>query len=134
MRSDERGSLSVWAAVSLVGFIVLVGMGVDLAGHAGAEQRARAVAAEAARTGAQRVVMGSEGRLVPDGRRAVEAAEAYASAAGYAATARLAGDVMQVDARGVHPTLFLGIIGIDELRVSGSATARSITVVDGAEG
>ena len=43
MNRDERGlAISVWASVSLPAFIIAVGLGVDFAGHATAEQEARA--------------------------------------------------------------------------------------------
>ena len=45
--------VSVWVSVALVAFIVIIGIGVDFAGHAGASQDASAVADEAARAGGQ---------------------------------------------------------------------------------
>ena len=59
---DQRGlALSVWTSVSLPAFILMVGLGVDFAGHAAAEQEARAVASQAARAATHEL------RITPDG-------------------------------------------------------------------
>ena len=44
----ERGAITVWTAVVLIAFVLIVGIGVDFAGHTRATQEARSIAAEAA--------------------------------------------------------------------------------------
>ena len=52
---DERGSISIWLAVSSFVMMILVGLAVDLGGQVHAKQRAHDIAAEAARTGGEQV-------------------------------------------------------------------------------
>ena len=61
----ERGAITVWTAVVLIGFIVIIGIGVDFSGHARATQEARGIAAEAARAGQQHLGL-TDGRLSPE--------------------------------------------------------------------
>jgi len=51
----ERGSISIWLAVSSFVMMMLVGLAVDLGGQVHAKQRAHNIAAEAARTGGEQV-------------------------------------------------------------------------------
>lgn len=130
---DERGMVAVWVSVALVAFIVVIGIGVDFAGHAGASQDARAVAAEAARAGGQHLTLDS-GRARPDVHAAIQAANTYAAASPYtASTAVSGGDSITVTTTGTYQTTFLSIIGITSLRVSGTGTATVTSVLGGAE-
>ena len=52
---QERGSISIWLVTTGFAMIVLVGLAVDLGGQVHAQQRARAVADQAARTGGQQL-------------------------------------------------------------------------------
>ena len=54
-RRREDGSVSIWLATTGFAMIVLAGLAIDLGGHVHTQQRARAVAAEAARTGGQQL-------------------------------------------------------------------------------
>ena len=58
-RRDERGSITVWLALSSFVMIFLVGLAVDLGGQVHAHQRAHDVAAQAARAGGEEVEGGS---------------------------------------------------------------------------
>lgn len=125
----ERGAIAVWTAVALPAFIVAIGLGVDFSGHTRATQEARAVAAEAARTGGQQVSLGS-GRAAPVLAAGRAAAERYAERAGYTGTATVGSTRIDVTVRTQYETFFLGIIGIWSLDVEGSASAsvESVTV------
>ncbi|GAA4891417.1 hypothetical protein GCM10025789_05360 [Tessaracoccus lubricantis] len=129
LRSNERGlSLSVWTAVALPAFIVTIGLGVDFAGHAAAEQEAREIAAQAARAAVHQVTLTDAGPMldVGAGRRV---ALRYAEAAGYSADVRLTQATgATVTVRGTHPTAFLGLIGIRGIPVEGEGTARGLPV------
>ena len=52
---QERGSISIWLVTTGFAMIVLVGLAVDLGGQVHAQQHARAVADQAARTGGQQL-------------------------------------------------------------------------------
>lgn len=122
-RRDERGAIAVWASVALLAFMVVIGLGVDFAGHTRAQQEARAVAAEAARAGGQQLTL-AEGRVTPVAASAPRAAERYAQDAGYSGSATVSGTSIRVTVSGTYPTSFLGVIGIREIAVEASATAE----------
>lgn len=128
---DERGSIAVWASVSMVAFIVSVGLGVDFSGHAAAEQEARAVAAEAARAGGQYLESGPGTSPVPNVRMASRAATAYVEASDYTGAVSLDAGTITVRVTGSYETLFLGIIGINSLPLDGVGAASINPVVDG---
>ena len=55
MQTRERGSVTVWLALASFVMIVVVGLAVDLTGQVHAQQRARDLAAQAARVGGQQI-------------------------------------------------------------------------------
>lgn len=113
----ERGAIVVWMAVVLVGFILVVGVGVDFAGQVRATQEARGVAAEAARVGGQHVrKVGGDTQF--DREVAKRAAEKYVAASRFHGTARVMGnDVVEVEVTGEYTCTFLNVIGITTLPV-----------------
>lgn len=134
---DERGSISLWMVTSSFVMMVLVGLAVDLGGQVHAQQRARDLAAQAARTGGQQVQAAPaiEGRyLNVDASAARSAAEAYLSAAGIDGTVSISGgDTITVDVTDTYEPRFLGLLGIDHLDVTGTATARLVRSLGGTE-
>ena len=71
----ERGSISIWLVTTGFAMIVLVGLAVDLGGQVHAQQHARAVADQAARTGGQQLQPGPAMRgetAIADTPRAVK--------------------------------------------------------------
>lgn len=132
-RLGERGMVSVWVAVALMAFIVIVGIGVDFAGHAAASQDARAVASEAARAGGQHLVIDS-GRARPDLYNAIRAADAFIAASPYTGTTTIhGGDTVTVDVTGTYDTQFLGIISVTTLPLRESGSATVISVLEGTQ-
>lgn len=130
---DERGSLAVWTAVVMPAFVLCIGLGVDFAGHATAEQQARAVAQEAARAGGQYLQV-ADGRAIPDAHRAEMAANSYVASSALTGRSRAGADgVIVVDVSGRYDTQFLGMIGITTLPIEATATARVVSVIDGNE-
>lgn len=122
-RRDERGmSISVWAAMGMPAFILALGIGIDFAGQTSAESEARAVAAEAARAGAQAAQVG-HGGLGIERRQAKQAAESHASASGHTGSAVAGPGGVEVTIRGSYQTRFLGLIGIHSLRYEASERA-----------
>lgn len=129
---DERGSIAVWAATVIPAFVIIVGLGVDFAGHAAAEQSARAVAAEAARAGGQYLHAGPGARPEPNTVMARQAATSYVEASDLAGTVTMEGGIITVRVTGSYETLFLGIMGVNELPINGEGAASVQTVVEGA--
>ncbi len=134
---DERGSISLWMVTSSFVMMVLVGLAVDLGGQVHAQQRARDLAAQAARTGGQQVQAAPaiEGRyLNVDASAARSAAEAYLSAAGIDGTASISGgDTITVNVTDTYEPRFLALLGIDHLDVTGTATAHVVRSLGGTE-
>ena len=134
---EERGAISVWFATASLVMLILVGMAVDLGGKVHSQQRTRGVAAQAARTAAQEVqgstaVRGEE--LQVDITAAKSAAQAYLHAAGVNGTVSVTGgDTLVVRTTDTYDSKFLGIIGLDAMRVTGEASARLIRAEGGIE-
>jgi Flp pilus assembly protein TadG len=133
-RSDE-GSVTVWLAMASFVMIVVVGLAVDLTGQVYAQQRARDIAAQAARTGGQQIdsplaVRGIAAQIDP--AQAVAAAQAYLSAAGVKGTVSIDnGQTLTVTDSDTYQPKFLSIIGLSGMPVTGKATVRIVRVVDG---
>ncbi|MGG5258652.1 pilus assembly protein TadG-related protein [Phycicoccus avicenniae] len=129
--------MSIWLVTMSVAMIVLVGLAVDLGGQVRAQQQARAVAAQAARAGGEQLDAASAVRgeaVRPDTARAARAARALLAESGVAGTVRVtAGTTVTVDVSDTYRTLFLGVIGLNQLQVSGHATARVTRSVEGVE-
>ena len=120
----ERGAITVWTAVALISFILIVGIGVDFAGQVKATQEARGVAAEAARAGNQHLGL-ADGRLKPEPDVAKKAAENYVAASRFRGTARVIGnDVVDVEVTGEYTCVFLNVIGITTLPVRAEGTSE----------
>jgi Flp pilus assembly protein TadG len=136
-RHGERGSISIWLVTTGFAMIVLVGLAVDLGGQVHAQQHARAVADQAARTGGQQldaaVAVRGEGAS-PTPTCARQAATAYLTASGLTGTVAVTGGTtVTVNVRDTYPTTFLGIIGITSMTVTGHGQARITRSVEGVE-
>ena len=133
----ERGSVSIWLATSGFAMIVLVGLAVDLGGQVHAQQHARNLAAQAARTGGQQLqpVPAMRGETATaDRARAVAAARTYLAAADVTGTVAVTGGTtVTVHVRDTYATTFLGIIGITSMTVTGHGRARITRSVEGVE-
>ena len=134
---QELGSVSIWLATASVVMIVLVGLAVDLGGQVHTQQRARDVAAQAARVGGQQVLAGpairGQGVQVDIGA-AKTAARDYLAAAEVSGSATIqGGHTLVVTTTDTYQTTFLGIIGLNRLSVTGHASARIVRAVGGVE-
>ena len=136
-RRREDGSVSIWLATTGFAMVVLAGLAIDLGGHVHTQQRARAVAAEAARTGGQQLQAAPaiRGQAVrTDITAATRAAKTYLAASGMTGHVRVTGgDTITVDTADTYTTTFLGIIGITTLPVTGHAEAKVTRTVGGVE-
>lgn len=135
---QEQGSVSVWLVTSTFIAIILVGLGVDLAGRVHALQVVRDAAAQAARAGGQQIqpgpVMAGQ-TTAADPAAAVAAAQSYLAAAGVPGTAAVtdAGTTLVVETSDYYDPQFLSIIGIGPMRVTGHGQARLVRVLQGSE-
>lgn len=131
---DERGSISIWFATSSFVMIILVGLVVDVGGQVHTQQHARAVAAQAARTGAQELDASSvKGQgLAIDVAAARAAATSYLNATGVTGTVTVTdGTVLTVRTTDTYPTKFLSIIGLGSMKVTGEGSAQLIQTQGG---
>lgn len=134
---DERGSITIWLAVSSFVMMILVGLAVDISGQVHAKQRAHNIAAEAARTGGEQVQAAPaiRGQYVAiEAVAARNAAEDYLAAAGVTGTVTvIGGDTITVAVTDTYTPKFLSVIGIGDLTVTSQASARLVRSIGGSE-
>jgi Flp pilus assembly protein TadG len=134
----DKGSVTIWLALASFVMIVLVGVAVDLSGQVYAQQHARDIAAQAARTAGQQIdaSLGVRGiGAQTNTAEAIAAATSYIAAAGLEGDTSVTGGGTTITVRVVdtYETKFLSIIGLTRFRVTGSAETRVVRVVGGAE-
>lgn len=133
----ERGSITVWLALSSFAMIFLVGLAVDLGGQVHAHERAHDLAAQAARAGGEEVdggpaIQGSGLTINPAAARA--AAQSYLDQAGVSGTVTvMGGNTINVTVHDSYDPRFLGLIGIHRLDVTGTASAHLIRTLGGSQ-
>ena len=136
-RHDERGSVSVWLALAALTIVLCVGIAVDLGGHVHAQQRARSLAAQAARTAGEEVAAAQAVRgqtPTVDVAAAKQAASAYLAQAGVTGSVGVRpGNVLEVTVTDSYTPMFLASIGVRSLTVTGHSTARLVRAVQGTE-
>ena len=135
--SGDRGAVTLFVAIAMVGLMVLAGLVVDGGAKVRAAQRADRVAAEAARAAGQAIDLATvlEGSAVRvDRGAALQAAEAYLASAGVDGSARVIdrGAGISVSTRTSAPTVFLGLIGVAHLTVDGAAHVSLVHSMGGA--
>lgn len=137
-RPDERGSVSLWLALAAAASTLMIGIAVDLGGHVHAQQRVRDIAAQATRVAGNQVMAAQAMR---GQRTTIDPVAARAAATRYLDEADITGQVtiesggttLRVTCSDTYDTVFLGMIGINQLTVSGESTARLVRAVDGNE-
>lgn len=133
----HKGSVSVWLAAASFIMIVLVGLAVDLGGQVHAQQRARAVAAQAARVAGEQLQASDAIRglsATVEVAQARTAAQAYITAAGMTGTVTITGaDLVKVDTATTYQTIFLGIIGLNSMTVTGHTESHAVRAFDGSQ-
>jgi Flp pilus assembly protein TadG len=114
-----------------------VGLAVDLGGQVHAQQRARDVAAQAARAGGQEVQAAPaiEGRYASiDTAPARTGAERYLAASDVHGNVSISnGNTITVNVTTTYSPTFLSLIGVDRLDVTGTASARLVRSLGGTE-
>lgn len=135
-RARERGSVTLFTAAVVFPLMLLLAAFLwDGTAKLRAGREAYNVAEEAARAGAGQVdrrAAYTGDRYIVDQAAALRAARAYLTATGHTGSATPAGaQSIQVRVRVAKPTLFLALIGIDDITVTGTATARLVPGVEG---
>ena len=134
LRAD-RGSVSVWFALAAVAIVLCVGIAVDLSGDVHARQRAHDIAAQAARAAGEQVAPAPAVRghtPTVDPLTAQQAAETYLTHAGVTGTVTITADtVIHVTVHDSYTPMFLTMLGVTHLTVTGHSTARLERVVQG---
>ena len=134
--AGDGGAVTIFVAIAAVGLLALAGLVVDGGAKVRAVQRADRVAAEAARAAGQAVdvagvLAGREVRV--DRGAAVKAAEAYLRSAGVEGSVRIAagGAAIEVATTTSAPTVFLGLIGVPRITVTGGAVVVLVHSIGG---
>lgn len=133
----DRGSVSIFIAISVVGLLLIVGLVADGGLKVRAVQQADALAAEAARAAGQVIdapaaVGGTAVRV--DRQGASDAAHTFLAAAGVPGTVNISpgGQAIEVAVTITRPTAFLSLIGITQVSVTGHASVSLVHAVTGA--
>ena len=133
----EAGSASIWLVTASLVMVILVGLAVDLGGQVHTQQRARDVAAQAARVGGEQILAGPAIRgqgLQVDTGAAKSAARNYLAAAKVSGSVTIqGGDTLVVTTTDTYQTMFLGIIGLNRMTVTGHASARIVRAAGGVQ-
>ncbi|MFE5309866.1 pilus assembly protein TadG-related protein [Isoptericola sp. NPDC056578] len=133
----ERGSVSTWVAITALAMMLFVGIAVDFNGQVHTLQRARDVAAQAARAGGQEIVGSRAMRghgVSADPVAARNAAQDYLAAAGVRGTVNVVnGTRLVVTVNDRYDTKILSIVGVGSLPATGEAEARLTRVMGGVE-
>lgn len=122
----DGGYATAFVVVITLALMAVIGLAVDGGGAAAAHARAQAAAAEAARAGADEidlVFFRATGitRLDPAAARA--AAADWLTAVEHTGTVTATDAEVSVTVTGSEPTQILGLVGVDAIDVSATATA-----------
>ncbi|PZF86504.1 pilus assembly protein TadG-related protein [Jiangella anatolica] len=130
--TDQTGSFTLMFAVLTIALLAIAGLVHDGRRQLTAQQRADAVASEAARAAGQEIdgstLTGSPGL---DRVRAVAAARDHLAAAGLSGSVSIDGNRIVVRADATEPAAILPLVGITTLEASGTASADIVTAVTG---
>lgn len=133
-RRSQRGNVVLFALVIVFALMLTVGFVVDGGGRIAALQRADSVAREAARFAGQAMtsdaLRGTSTKVDPAAGRA--AAQRYLAAANVTGTVSIQGDTVHVEARVTYDPVFLSIVGIRRVTMTGEATSEPANVYQGA--
>ena len=131
LRSPDEGAIAAFVLLVLVGLVALLGLVVDGGAALTARQAAEVEAEQAARAGAGAISVDAlrSGYVQIDAAAAIAAAEQFTVTSGHPGTAAVTGGVVTVRVSYEVPTDVLGIIGIEELRVSAVASAVDVNGV-----
>ena len=126
IRRDERGgSVYILAIMSLASIMLLLGLVVDGGTKVAAATEAEAAAAAAARAGVNAAAPAQLAGYPADTAAAAQAARSHLLQAGVQGTVTvLPGGNLQVTTSQTRPTVFLSMIGINQVTGTGHAEAN----------
>jgi Flp pilus assembly protein TadG len=132
---DSRGSFTAFVAVFCFTLFVLIGLVVDAGRAVATRETVMGEAQQAARAGAGQVSVDGlrSGQVEINPVDAVQAADAYLSSIGQVGTASVVGQTVTVHIDTHEPTVILGIVGINQIDVSVSASAVDVHGVSEAD-
>jgi hypothetical protein len=132
-KRDEAGVLTAFVAVLAVALLAIVGLAVDCGRAISAQVLAADEAGQAARVGAAQLSLNAlrDGRLEINEAHAVQMAEQYMELAGHPGTASVHGGIVTVRVEEAMPTTILGIVGVQSIEVSATASASDVSGVTG---
>lgn len=131
----EAGSVTVFVAITVLGILILCGLVVDGGAKLRAVQHADRLATEAARAAGQgadpAALAAGDARV--DRQAAADSAAAFLVAAQATGTATISADgtAVEVTVTTSAPTVFLGLLGIPALAVTGHGRATLVHSVTG---
>jgi Flp pilus assembly protein TadG len=130
-RRTDEGVVAAFVLLLLVALFSLLGLVVDGGTALTAHQAAEVEAEQAARAGAGAISVDAlrSGYVEIDPAAAIAAAEQFTDIAGHPGTAVVSGGVVTVHVGYDVPTDILGIVGVDQLRVSAVASAVDVNGV-----
>lgn len=123
-RRDERGAaLSIPAAILVPGLLVMVGLVVDGGGKIEAARRADAAAYSAVRYGGEAAATDVAAGATPTTSVAAQAARSYLARSRVTGTVTAQGRRLTVTTTATYSTIFLNVIGVNQLTGHGEADA-----------
>ena len=138
MRAEgQHGQVTLFVVVATMALLVLAALVLDGGYVLAARRRAIDEANGAARAAVQALAPAayrSSADVVLDPAAATAAAQDYLAAAGHTGAVGVDGAEVTVSVRFDQPMALLGIIGIDEISVTGVGRARSVRGVETGEG
>lgn len=129
--TDDRGSATVWMIGVTVAAFLMVGLVLDGGVMLRARSDAFAIAAAAARVGAQQLDSDAavEGMTVLDPVAAEQAALAYLAAQGVTGSVIVTGDTVTVSVTTTAELQLLSLVGGDSATFDATADAQAVKVV-----
>ena len=131
----ERGAFTPWFLVMVVPMMMMAGLVFDGGQVLAGRREALDVAQNAARAGAQAIDGGQirQGNIAIDPALVNAAAQDYLAATGSTGIVTVTGTEVTVVVTQVVDMHLLGAIGVDAKTVTGTATARIVRGVEGAD-
>ena len=127
-RRGEAGSLTAFMAVFCVTLFTLIGLVVDAGRAIAVRSAALAEAQQAARAGAGQLSVDAlrSGQVEIDPAGAIRASDAYLASVGQPGTTSVVGQIVTVHIATDEPTVILGIVGINRIVISVTASAINV--------
>jgi len=126
--SGDRGTITVLALGLIVALVAIFGLVYDAGGALTDRQRAADIAEQAARAGADVLVPGTGATVHPriDSIRATTTALRFIHSAGGRGSVEATNSAITVTVTLQHHTPLLAVVGVDNLTLTGTATASPL--------